>query len=175
MKKSTKKKTTSKTTSKAKKPTVKAQAPKKKTTPKKTTKAPGRKKTSSVKKVAPKKTTLTKKTTSPRRATTKKVNANVKKSVKATKKPSTTKKTKKNNKTTSKSKKKPRKEGSSSARIGGTLKTEDKYLPYQEKHVRELKDKRWVAIIDKNSNEELAIVRLTDEKQKNTTLLEGYV
>jgi hypothetical protein len=41
MKKSTKKKTTLK----AKKPTVKAQAPKKKTTPKKTTKAPVKKQT----------------------------------------------------------------------------------------------------------------------------------
>lgn len=113
--------------------------------------------------------------TSPRRSTIKKVNSNSKKNVKATKKSSTTKKTKKNNKTTSKSKKKLRKEGSFSARIGGTLKTEDRYLPYQEEYVEELKDKRWVAIIDKNSNEELAIVRLTDEKQKNTTLLEGYV
>lgn len=58
--------------------------------------------------------------------------------------------------------------------IGRTLKTKDKYLPYNSKKVQELKDKRWVAVIDKNTNEELAIVRLTNEEQPNTTLLSTY-
>lgn len=58
--------------------------------------------------------------------------------------------------------------------IGRTIKTKDKYLPYNPKKVKELKDKRWVAVIDKNTNEELAIVRLTDEEQPNTTLLSTY-
>lgn len=58
--------------------------------------------------------------------------------------------------------------------IGRTLKTKDKYLPYDPKKVRELKDKRWVAVIDKNTNEELAVVRLTDERQPNTTHLPTY-
>ena len=57
--------------------------------------------------------------------------------------------------------------------LGRTLKTQDKYLPY-DKHAKELKDKRWVVIIDKNTDEELAVVRLTDEEQKNTTLLGSY-
>ncbi len=58
--------------------------------------------------------------------------------------------------------------------IGRTLKTKDKYLPYDPKKVRELKDKRWVAVIDKNTDEELAVVRLTDERQPNTTHLPTY-
>ena len=58
--------------------------------------------------------------------------------------------------------------------IGRTLKTKDKYLPYDPKKVRELKDRRWVAVIDKNTNEELAVVRLTDERQPNTTHLPTY-
>lgn len=58
--------------------------------------------------------------------------------------------------------------------IGRTLKTKDKYLPYDPKKVRELKDKRWVVVIDKNTNEELAVVRLTDERQPNTTHLPTY-
>lgn len=58
--------------------------------------------------------------------------------------------------------------------VGRTLKTKDKYLPYDPKKIRELKDKRWVAVIDKNAREELAVVRLTDEKQPNTTYLPTY-
>lgn len=58
--------------------------------------------------------------------------------------------------------------------IGRTLKTKDKYLPYDPKKVRELKDRRWVAVIDKNTDEELAVVRLTDERQPNTTRLPTY-
>ena len=50
----------------------------------------------------------------------------------------------------------------------------DKYLPYDPKKVRELKDRRWVAVIDKNTDEELAVVRLTDERQPNTTRLPTY-
>lgn len=58
--------------------------------------------------------------------------------------------------------------------IGRTIKTKDEYLPYNPKKVQELKQKRWIAVIDKNTNEELAIVRLTDERQPNTTLLPTY-
>ena len=58
--------------------------------------------------------------------------------------------------------------------IGRTLKTKDKYLPYDPKKVQKLKEKRWVAVIDKNTNEELAVVRLTDERQPNTTHLPTY-
>ena len=71
--------------------------------------------------------------------------------------------------------KSPKKSGGKSKKksipIGRTIRTKDEYLPYSEKDVQELKDKRWVAVIDKNTNEELAIVRLTKEKQPNTTFL----
>ena len=58
--------------------------------------------------------------------------------------------------------------------IGRTVKTKDEYLPSKKSKVKELKQRRWVAVIDKNTNEELAVVRLTDENQQNTTLLKGY-
>lgn len=57
---------------------------------------------------------------------------------------------------------------------GRTLKTKDEYLPHDDSKVKQLKDRRWVVVIDKNTDEELAIVRLTDEKQANTTLLPTY-
>ena len=40
--------------------------------------------------------------------------------------------------------------------------------------MQELKSHRWVVIIDKNTDEELAVVRLTDENQPNTTYLPTY-
>ena len=58
--------------------------------------------------------------------------------------------------------------------IGRTLKTQDKYLPSDRKKVQELKDRRWVVVIDKNTNEELAVVRLTTEKQPNSSPLPNY-
>lgn len=58
--------------------------------------------------------------------------------------------------------------------LGRTLKTKDEYLPHDKSKVRQLKDKRWVVVIDKNTDEELAIVRLTDENQPNTTPLPTY-
>ena len=64
--------------------------------------------------------------------------------------------------------------GAKAVPIGRTVKTKDKYLPHDPKKVQELKDKRWVVVIDKNTNEELAVVRLTDEKQPNTTELPTY-
>ena len=57
---------------------------------------------------------------------------------------------------------------------GRTLKTKDKYLPQTKGKVKELKEKRWVVVIDSNERNELAIVRLTDEKQENTTVLPTY-
>ena len=57
---------------------------------------------------------------------------------------------------------------------GRTLKTKDEYLPQEKGKVKELKDKRWVAVIDSNKKNELAVVRLTDEEQKNTTALPTY-
>lgn len=76
-----------------------------------------------------------------------------------------------------KSKKPPRKTAGKkrkSVPIGRTLKTKDMYLPYDPKKTRELKERRWVAVIDKNADEELAVVRLTDERQPNTTYLPTY-
>ena len=58
--------------------------------------------------------------------------------------------------------------------IGRTLKTQDKYLPSDRKKVQELKDRRWVVVIDKNTNEELAVVRLTTETQPNSSPLPNY-
>lgn len=49
-------------------------------------------------------------------------------------------------------------EKENSVPIGRTLKTKDEYLPYDPKKVQKLKQKRWVAVIDKNTNEDLAIV-----------------
>ncbi len=57
---------------------------------------------------------------------------------------------------------------------GRMLKTKDEYLPKEKGKVKELKDKRWVAVIDSNQKNELAVVRLTDEEQKNTTALPTY-
>lgn len=68
----------------------------------------------------------------------------------------------------------PRKPQKKGVPVGRTLKTQDKYLPYKKSKVQELKAKRWVVVIDKNTDEELAIVRLTDEKQPNTTHLPTY-
>lgn len=67
-----------------------------------------------------------------------------------------------------------RKEEKRGVPVGRTLKTQDKYLPYKKSKVKELKAKRWVVVIDKNTDEELAVVRLTDEKQPNTTHLPTY-
>ena len=58
--------------------------------------------------------------------------------------------------------------------IGRTLKTKDEFLPQKKSKVKELKNKRWVAVIETNKKNELAVVRLTDENQKNTTLLPDY-
>ena len=56
--------------------------------------------------------------------------------------------------------------------IGRTLKTKDMYL--SNNSGPEPKEKRWVAVIDKNENEELAVVSLTKQKTKNSTLLPTY-
>lgn len=58
--------------------------------------------------------------------------------------------------------------------IGRTLKTQDKYLPSDRSKVQNLKDHRWVVVIDKNTDEELAIVRLTTERQANSSPLPKY-
>lgn len=57
---------------------------------------------------------------------------------------------------------------------GRTLRTKDEYLPQDPSKVEELKQKRWVAVIDSNQKNELAVVRLTDEQQENTTALPTY-
>ncbi len=59
-------------------------------------------------------------------------------------------------------------------KIGRTVLTKDCYLPNDPKKSKQLKEKRVVVIIDKNTNKELAIVRLTTQEQKNTTELKGY-
>ena len=40
--------------------------------------------------------------------------------------------------------------------------------------VKELKEERWVAVIDNNTKEELAVVRLTTKNQPNSTILPTY-
>ena len=56
-----------------------------------------------------------------------------------------------------------------------TLKTQDKYLPIAKKgNSTKPKNKRIVAVIDSNSADELAVVRLTTQKQANTTELPTY-
>ncbi len=58
---------------------------------------------------------------------------------------------------------------------GRTLKTQDKYLPIAKKgNSTKPKNKRIVAVIDSNSADELAVVRLTTQKQANTTELPTY-
>lgn len=47
-------------------------------------------------------------------------------------------------------------------------------MPYKKNKVQELKPHRWVVVIDKNTDEEFAVVRLTDENQPNTTYLPTY-
>lgn len=59
--------------------------------------------------------------------------------------------------------------------VGRTIRTKDKYLPIEKcKGKSEPKDKRWIAVIARNGKGELAVVRLTTEKQANTTQLKGY-
>lgn len=59
--------------------------------------------------------------------------------------------------------------------VGRTIRTKDKYLPIEKsKGKSEPKDKRWIAVIARNGKGELAVVRLTTEKQTNTTELKGY-
>lgn len=57
---------------------------------------------------------------------------------------------------------------------GRTLKTKDEYLPKRDSKVQKLKGRRWVVVVESNKRNELAVVRLTGENQKNTTLLPDY-
>ena len=60
-------------------------------------------------------------------------------------------------------------------KVGRTVKTKDEYLPIEKgKGKSTPKDKRWIAVIAVNDKGELAVVRLTTEKQSNTTKLKGY-
>ena len=72
-----------------------------------------------------------------------------------------------------KAKKEPKKQ-EKKVPIGRTIKTKDKYLPFDKRKVQKLKDERWVVVVDKNTNEELAIVRLTTKNSKNSTCLPTY-
>ena len=47
-------------------------------------------------------------------------------------------------------------------------------MPNNKARVKQEKNRRWVVVIDKNTKEELAVVRLTTKKSKNSTLLNGY-
>lgn len=74
-------------------------------------------------------------------------------------------------------KKSPEKAAKSSKKVpnGRTVKTKDKFLPVEKKgKSTKPKDKRFVAVIDSNSDNELAIVRLTTREQENTTALPTY-
>ena len=58
---------------------------------------------------------------------------------------------------------------------GRTLRTKDEYLPTKKgKRSDNPKDERWVAVIDSNQKDELAVVRLTRQNQSNTTYLPTY-
>lgn len=58
---------------------------------------------------------------------------------------------------------------------GRTLKTQDRYLPTDKKGFSERpKSQRRVVIIDSNSFDELAVVKLTTQNQPNTTELTTY-
>lgn len=108
---------------------------------------------------ASKRTSSKVKTTSQAKRSTTKVPAQAKRQTKAPSKTSTTK-----NKNVSK--RYPN---------GRTLKTKDKYLPIvKDKKSDNPKDERWVAIIDSNRKDELAVVRLTKQNQPNTTHLPTY-
>ncbi len=63
--------------------------------------------------------------------------------------------------------------------VGRTLLTKDEYLPNNPAKVNKTnggnpKSKRWVAVIDKNAREELAVVKLTTQVTPNTTPLPTY-
>ena len=60
--------------------------------------------------------------------------------------------------------------------LGRTIKTKDIFLPIEKGKgiVSKPKDKRWIAVIDFNDKGELAVVKLTTEKQSNTSKLSGY-
>lgn len=58
--------------------------------------------------------------------------------------------------------------------LGRTIKTKDEHLPIVKNKVEKLKEERWIAVIEKNDKEELAVVRLTTQKQANTSKLNGY-
>ena len=47
-------------------------------------------------------------------------------------------------------------------------------MPKKQSKVIELKERRTVVVIDKNSKEELAVVKFTTKKSSNSTELEGY-
>ena len=150
--------------------TKKAQA--KKPAPKKTvTKKTVSKSTSQAKK--PVKTTSKK--SAPKKTASKKPVAK-KTTTKKTQTKKSTQKKSSNKKTTSKStgKKKAKPKDSAGVPVGRTLKTKDEYLPKKDSKVKELKSKRTVVVIDKNTKEELAVVKLTTKSTQNTTELEGY-
>lgn len=59
---------------------------------------------------------------------------------------------------------------------GRTVKTQDKFLPVEKKgKSTDPKDRRTVVVIDSNSAAELAVVRLTTQKQANTSELPSYI
>ena len=58
---------------------------------------------------------------------------------------------------------------------GRTLKTQDRYLPVSKNGISDNpKAQRRVTIVDSNRYDELAVVRLTTQRQANTSLLAGY-
>lgn len=62
-------------------------------------------------------------------------------------------------------------------KVGRTVRTKDTYLPIEKvkgKSKSNPKEKRWIAVIAVNEKGELAVVRLTTEKQANTTELKNY-
>ncbi len=65
--------------------------------------------------------------------------------------------------------------------VGRTLITKDEHLPNKPGKAKRSndsksnpKDHRWVAVIDKNDKEELAVVKLTTQNTPNTTHLPTY-
>ena len=134
-----------------------------------TKRAPARK--PAPKKKSPIKKTVAKKSTV-KKPTVRKTVAKKPTKAKTTKKPTSKARTsakKKTSKTTTKKKAKPKE-----VPLGRTLKTKDEFLPFKKTKVKELKDKRLVVVIDKNTREELAVVKLTTKSGPNTSELTGY-
>lgn len=129
------------------------------------------------KKAASRKSATIKKTKTPPKATKTTKTKKPSKPTKETKSPTKAKPKKvKKRKIAKKAKPSPKEENKSKRYPDGrTLQTRDKFLPLDKRgKSTSPKDERRVVIIDSNRRDELAVVRLTRQKQINTTSLPTY-